>query len=183
MIQKFVPVARVNSKKKLPCMCKDTKKMMKRRARLFRIYRDTKRNVDFIKYKELRNKVNASIRKDRLNDQHKKCAACSNKTKRHSFIMSSQKAQLIRSPFWSRKKLSPFQYVLLLTSSGLVILVLQLRFHINPTWSLKSIVHTWRTGTWRILPIQVMSKKIQVMCQTLNQSAWGNQQRVLQRWR
>jgi len=58
MVRKFVLVVRVNSKKKLPFMSKDIKKLISKRERLFRIYRATNKDIDFTKYKELKNTVN-----------------------------------------------------------------------------------------------------------------------------
>jgi len=88
MVQKFVPIARANPKKKLPYMSKDTKKMINKRERLFRIYMNTKRDVDFRKYRELRNKVNAAIRRDKLYELHKKSSLFK---QNNNTVMSSQK--------------------------------------------------------------------------------------------
>ena len=71
MARKFVPFTRVNSKKRLPFMSKDIKKMINNRERLFRVYHTTKRDIYFIKYREMRNKTNAAITKDKLSELEK----------------------------------------------------------------------------------------------------------------
>jgi len=70
---KFVPFAKTTSKRKTHLMSKEARKLINTRERLFRNYCTTRRDIDFQKYKNLRNKVNASVRKDKLNDTRKKC--------------------------------------------------------------------------------------------------------------
>jgi len=94
-VQRFTPVIKHRDKKKLPFMKKVTKKLINKRERLFRVYSRTRRELDFEKYKKIRNKVNAAIRMDKLQDISKKCELFKNNTK--AFLgMSNQSSRASR---------------------------------------------------------------------------------------
>ncbi len=92
MVDKFVPMREIKRKKKLPFMSKATKKLINKRERLFKIYKLTKRDVDYNKYKEVRNEVNSAVRKDKKEDMKKKCDLFKNSKKAFfGYIRSKQK--------------------------------------------------------------------------------------------
>ena len=92
LINTCVPLLRHHNKKKLPFMSKETKKLINKRERLFRIYSKTKRDIDFSSYKKIRNAVNSAIRKEKLQETERKCGIFkTNKKAFYGFIRSKQR--------------------------------------------------------------------------------------------
>ena len=95
IVSKFVPETKRRNKKKLTFLSRTTKKMINKRERLFRIYKRTGRDVDFAKYKEVRNAVNSAIRKEKLEETNKRCLVFKdNKKAFFSYVRSKQKSQV-----------------------------------------------------------------------------------------
>ena len=93
-VQRFTPVIKHRNKKKLPFMKKETKKLINKRERLFRVYSRTRRELDFEKYKKIRNEVTAAIRRDKLQDISKKCELFkSNKKAFYGYVKSKQSSR------------------------------------------------------------------------------------------
>jgi len=92
VVHEHVPLVRTRNKKKLSFLSNETKKMINKRERLFRIYCKTKRGIDFDKYRKIRNRVNAAIRKEKLKDEERKCQVFkTNKKAFYGYVKSKQK--------------------------------------------------------------------------------------------
>ena len=66
--------------------------MINKRERLFRDYTKTGRDLDFEKYKKVRNAVNSAIRREKQEDMNKRCRTYrDNKKAFFSFVRSKQK--------------------------------------------------------------------------------------------
>jgi len=93
IVDKYVPETRRSKKKKLTFLSKETKKLINKREKLFRNYTKTGRDIDFDKYKKVRNAVNSAIRKEKLEETNKRCRIYKdNKKAFFGFVRSKQRS-------------------------------------------------------------------------------------------
>jgi len=92
VVQEYVPLVRTRNKRKFCFLSNKTKKMINKRERLFRRYCKTRRGIDFDKYRKIRNRVNAAIRKEKLEEEERKCQVFkTNKKAFYGYVKSKQK--------------------------------------------------------------------------------------------
>ena len=89
-----VPTVINSKKRKLHFLSKDTKKLICKRVKAYKNYRQLRRQIDYDKYKKIRNEVNRAIRREKEQDLNRKLATFkSNKKAFYGFVRSKQKVR------------------------------------------------------------------------------------------